>query len=540
MGANLLSNPGFENRTGDNFDNWTEATGGTATITAETTDVFRGSTSIKFSPDGVANCYIAQTNLCEVGQEYTITFWAKGVGGSSQCYCSQPFNSGAIYLTSEWKKYMVTGIATATGFLLSRQSNDTPFLVDKVKLEATPVKFAVKRVALSDDIASPDTDVTETDFGTVKAAIVMVTNVPNGSGSNSHNIFSVGFWDGTSQRVVWAGGANAAAQSATNRGIVNSRIAYAKTTSLWAEYSISNITNGVRITMEYDGTSIGRYATVILIGGADVEAEVSLHRIPANTTTTTRDVSIDFRPDLLLMASTGATVTTENGGKMAFGAVSRYDLANRAIYFNDINAQETTNCACRTTASYCTAQMDGGDVPWECSATKFTSNGYILTMSGSSLNDEDILVLALKIPGVQIKLDTLTGASSTGNDSITGVGFKPGFLMIANTIATSLDTHTDGISYGVGAGTSSSESFSGVTSEDNVDTSDTTSVCVAKVLSLRNVDGTTSEYSVATIDSFDNDGFTLNYTTADAVTKGWYLAIADVSSGQHKRIIRYT
>lgn len=46
---------------------------------------------------------------------------------------------------------------------------------------------------------------------------------------------------------------------------------------------------------------------------------------------------------------------------------------------------------------------------------------------------------------------------------------------------------------------------------------------------MANVVLNSESHTTATVDSFDDDGFTLNYTAGSGITQGWYLAFADAA-----------
>lgn len=79
-----VQNPGFENRTGNNFDDWTEAPGG-GTVTAETSDVYDGSVSVRLVNGASASRTVIRTESGSVlsvtpGTTYVVTFYSHGDG----------------------------------------------------------------------------------------------------------------------------------------------------------------------------------------------------------------------------------------------------------------------------------------------------------------------------------------------------------------------------------------------------------------------------------------------------------------------------
>ena len=523
MARNLLTNPDFEDGTGDSFTWWSRYAGGSASYDEETSDVFSGSRCFKMVTNGSDACYLYQNCGCEVGQEYTISFWAKRVSGDAAFYLWGPFLTGNVPLTNEWKKYSYTGICTATEYALgphfNRNTSTGVLLIDKVRCEPTPVKYAVMTLPLADDIASPDTDFFIEGFGTPKAAMVMMCNAEVGNPTVDHAVTSIGFWDGTTQHCSFTGLQNALSTSNSRRGAWTSKIAVATLTTVQADYTIANVaSSGVTITLATDATTRDRYATVIMWAGHDVEADVGYYDAADGSPVT----GIGFRPDVLLTSTPGIAASTSAlstyGIWSAGAAMWRPSLKQRVLGIYDLYNASTMDTATLIDGDKMSMQVSSS-VTWNSEFGGFTADGFKQTVSGSTGSD-DTIWLALKLPGINVDIHDFQIPTSDGPDSVTGVGFKPGLLISFVGNETSLDTRATHLAACYGASDGTNEGAHGFRSVDNVNTSNTGSNYSAALVAKPSPSG--DIITTATVSSFDSDGYTLNWSNVSVKTQNKY------------------
>ena len=125
------------------------------------------------------------------------------------------------------------------------------------------------------------------------------------------------------------------------------------------------------------------------------------------------------------------------------------------------------------------------------------------------------------VAGVDFKVGTFTKKTDgTGTQEITGVGFTPKALILFSSQTTSTeDTIAVDLEAAFGFSDGTTEKCIWTGSEDGVGTSDADRIGVsAKILNIRNINSGTSGALLAEcdLDSFDADGFTLDWTTNDA------------------------
>lgn len=145
---------------------------------------------------------------------------------------------------------------------------------------------------------------------------------------------------------------------------------------------------------------------------------------------------------------------------------------------------------------------------------------------------------------LDVKVGTFTPGGSTGNQSITGVGFQPKLVLFLTAFANSR-APTDGLAHeevGFGAACSSTERFAwGVFSQDNKATSTITNRHFRDDACIYLANGFSGGAETVDVEfdfvSFDADGFTLDNVAGSSGPEILYLAlggddITDVAVGQ--------
>jgi hypothetical protein len=393
------------------------------------------------------------------------------------------------------------------------------------------IKIAVKRIQMPDAL-SGTVDCTETDFGTVKAILVFMSYAEEGE-SYAARASSVGAWDGTNARCAYSTSRNGLTTTDANRGYSETYVAVVMNlTSVIAAYSASAITNGVRFTMSIDGTSVARYATVIMFGGADCQAAVGT----ATTSTTNEKVSVTgagFRPQIVFCGGSGLTgvASTSTQDIMSFGvAAYRNGMQNRGIFWTESDAQLTSRVSNYLSNQYCTGQFYSDALTWGGNITAMTNDGFEFETTGTT--GEDVFwYLALNLDTYNAMIQDISArAGDTGGsgiDSITGLGFKPSHLLACMCIANSYNTLYQYLVVNIGASDGTTEHCTVFLGQDGVTTSNNWSYNAQKLISLRYAATSNSgELTTANVDNFNNDGFDLNYTAVHSTSNylGWTVA----------------
>ena len=523
MARNLFNNPGFE--TG-NLISWDTSVAGASTITVEGVEAFAGLSGVKLTIDG-SNSYAAITqgpsDSIQPGQEYTISFWAKADANCTIEVIGAVKHNTAQSITTEWKKYSWTGIASDTyaysGMKRSSATNRTIY-VDNFRLEPTPIKYAVMTLPLSNDIASPNTDFFIEGFGTPKAAIVMMSAASTQSNPTIHAAQSIGFLTGYDSVLCAAGGSQGGqGTSSTYRSLPTSTVAkILYTSSTVCDYDANTVTgSGITMTMATDNTDNNRYATVIMITGHDVQADNAVFN-PSNGSLIT---GVGFKPNALLTCGAGVPFgnTNQTNNIWSFGAAKqRPTLQNRSLNVYDQPGTSTMNCTTLVDQEEMSLQLTNS-ISWSSDFWAFNADGFAQGVTSSTGGDY-VGYLALKMPGINMDIHTINIPGYTGNVAVSGVGFKPGLLIGCLGGSASADTISDHITISFGASDGTTEGSYGVFSVDNVNTSECGSKYSTTLFNRPNPSG--SDYTTGTVNSFDEDGYTINWTNIGESASGIY------------------
>lgn len=281
------------------------------------------------------------------------------------------------------------------------------------------------------------------------------------------------------------------------------------------------------VSFDVDGFTLNyvtlNYSNLIIyyiaLGGDDLSAQV----IPFDMKTSTGEqavVGAGFQPDaVLLWATSSLDETWERHAKHSLGCFTKDDLNGAAIGFSADDAA-TTKTVCRRvhSASDCLLVPDfTTGISAEANGVSLDADGF--TLNWSSAPGSAFKCYALCLKGPQMKLLNWQKKTSSGSQSITGVGFQPkgwygfSYLGVDNNKTVIDDMQVS--RYG-----SDGTNARGVWSSDEHDR--TGSVC------RHRAEDTSGEFiqfrsapagslgSEADFTSFDADGFTINWPTSDA------------------------
>ena len=302
-----------------------------------------------------------------------------------------------------------------------------------------------------------------------------------------------------------------------------------------AAFFDSFITDGVRLTLFVNDDS-QPLCKAILFFGSDINVvELSLD------TSTTDDVEFTAFPgqqtDLLLCCTNHSTVDAKtDDATVSFGVASKVGAAIKqaSMTWFDEDSLPTSNVRSAASGSRIASLIDpaGTDVTtaWEVTTLSATEIGITTRIASSTAPAIRMHMLSINFNGaVLFDVGTFTLPTSAGNASITGVGFKPAFMMHWMTHNTGFvvegglhDAHHANY---VGSADGTEEICVGANSEDNVGTSNCGSMQDNQMVAT--LDEVGAAEHTATFISFDADGDTLNYTAAPVAYVGFWLAVQE-------------
>jgi len=226
-----------------------------------------------------------------------------------------------------------------------------------------------------------------------------------------------------------------------------------------------------------------------------------------------------FQPDLLLVVSPGsmtaATQTSTPGSKFGIGAADA--SLNQFTSFAVENSAIPTDLHSLQKAEFIHTLANAGTDSCVANLTSMDPTGFTLNWSTAQATARYFNILALK--GGSYKVVADTQKTSTGTQAKTGIGFTPKALMLfgANLPSSaSVDATLASTSVGASDGTTEGGVWTGST--DNVSTTDNNSATVTDKI-LRHATNPSTTNAEADLSSFDSDGYTLDWTTADATAR---------------------
>jgi hypothetical protein len=157
----------------------------------------------------------------------------------------------------------------------------------------------------------------------------------------------------------------------------------------------------------------------------------------------------------------------------------------------------------------------------EADFVSFDSDGFTLNYTTAGGSADVFYYLALR--GPQVKVSSFNQATATGNQSLTGAGFTPkaAIMMSANDVSGNNDAAQANarVSFGWATGTSARSSF-WIGETDNVSpTVAYRNLDSAKLIKMMTESASPTVNAAADHVSFDSDGQTINWSTADSTAR---------------------
>ena len=283
-------------------------------------------------------------------------------------------------------------------------------------------------------------------------------------------------------------------------------ILYSGSTTASADF-VSMDANGFTINVT-KGASVRVYW--MAFGGSDVSASVGTWS--SGTGTGSKSITgVGFRPNFIWLDN------TNSGGNLAF-AVGAANNGNQTF---SKGSDITFNGSSSTAHSYqvnntAVSVTSGGSLVTSATLTSFDSNGVTLNFT-SNASSSNYGYIAMS--GLQTYIGTITQKTSTGTQAYTGFGFRPSAVLTTNSASVSSASIITNYRMSIGGSTGSSNNYCSAGGEtNNVSTSlgAGLSTEVGMVCAVNPAGGNPATLVIAKVTSFDSNGMTLNYTTANA------------------------
>lgn len=390
---------------------------------------------------------------------------------------------------------------------------------------------AVVRSTLS-SAASGTTDFTKSGFGTPAAAIIIVCQANTTNNPQDNSEISIGFWDGTNQCVCMLQDRDNQANSDTRRNSDDSYGAIVVDSTSRSLYTVSAVTDGIRLTLSTDNTTLDRYCTVLLLAG--VSAKVTNVTAGASAGNTVTSSSLGFAPDLVFFTGIGGTTVDVSGtttALLSFGvAGDQSGIVQRVLGWGQSHASTNEASFERYSETRCFSRA----ALWTAECTALGSDDFTLTTRDGSSSSGIIFALALGGADLSFDLGTLTTPTSTGDSSVS-TDITPAAVLAVLGTATGTSEYTDSAANGymIGLADADGQFAHNAFVEDNAATMNTGSV--ASAAALVNLDTSSGGSRADMIDgtvTLNSSDFTINYSAVDATArKGWWVVFGSAGGG---------
>jgi hypothetical protein len=354
--------------------------------------------------------------------------------------------------------------------------------------------------------------------------------------------------DGSAANIQYAvGAATSSNQFLFAVSAVNGSGNYTPTRRHTASKCIGTVTVGAAtstseaslVSMDSDGFTLNwstadataRAVNYLALGGSDI-TNAYIGNFTTPTSTGNQSITgTGFKPDSLIFFATGgvaappALETGTGRPDISFATSSSSFGGSATFYTNGIstsnNYQRTSKTALSITATS----------PAEADLVSMDNDGFTLNWTfvytTSALYD---YYIALK--GARYAFGSFNQPASTGNQFVTGTGFRPSAVILSSVNEVSSSSKGTGAKLSTGVAVSSNERFAiHISGSDGGTTSASQDLDRTKAIKMMTQGGgSPTTQAAADFVSTTIDGFTLNWTTADATAREiLYFAIGPVS-----------
>ena len=416
--------------------------------------------------------------------------------------------------------YSVTTGKAITASPAAKTLTANGFLPDASAYVPSAMNFAVTRVACD---TAGGTQVITADLGgaTPKAALFTVTNCTTDGTPANDLIWCYGFTDGTHEHCITYFDENGVTPSKTLRQGFSDRCIQIMNQFGGLTAGVGHISNftadGVEVTWSTTPTA-SYLLTTTLFAGDTLQAHVGhLNTGPLVDTPTYSSAGFAFNAGIFATpARTLGAGSTPGQGSIGFCDGDLNQAAIGPFHGNSDNPTLISN----TISQHALVVSNPTVLRWTFRVVSITSTGF--THNTTETVGDDVIFLLLKY-GKSVKVGITNVPATTGNWSVSGLGFNPSLLLQLTSLCQSVDTtetSTKAGAYGWSVATDVAEYSDAVYSRDNTATSNAKSVSNAS-LELLNDNGSTAV--AGSFSGFSNDGWTYNLTNTTG-SKWVYLA----------------
>jgi len=377
-----------------------------------------------------------------------------------------------------------------------------------------------------------------TGLGITPDALIFLANIMTAAGNASDAQMSIGFSTGASNQVSSGYNSNdASASSDVVRQVLTNRVVgtYTGGTTV-ANLNVDMTSHDADgFTLNYNNTINGADISYLGLSGTDILGATAGNFAAATSTGNQAVTGIGFQPNLVLFITNLQTASgvANNNSCFSFGAT---DGTNQwACGLGLQNAQATMNNRRGFYTNRCIMVPAAGSnvMAHDAAITSMDADGF--TVNWQTAPGAAYIVGYLALSVTNAKVGTFNQATTTGNQATTGVGFTPEVLMMASAGHDTANAIVDTARFSIGAGISSSARWAYWTGDEDAaaDSRAESRYATDKIVTMADeaTGGSPTVLAEADLVSLDSDGFTVNWTTADATARNiGYIAMGGASA----------
>lgn len=284
----------------------------------------------------------------------------------------------------------------------------------------------------------------------------------------------------------------------------------------------------VLISAEFDGTlsngftldwtavsTVARQVFALCIGGM-TDIQVGSKQYGSGTGNHAYTIATGHNPDAMeLFAFARSSVGVSSAGVMVSAGMAD-ETTQHNIAGSSVNGQSTSNSQrYRSTSNILSiVSMFSATVSDQASLNSFDANGFTLNFSLNS--NESRYFHYISYQGVEASVDELSQKSTSGTQAYTGIGFQPEIVTAFSHNAGSTG-FSNSMPFAYGSAFSASANDQAAINGIDQDNKSVTETWRHQYLGRLGsyVDLTPTTYYTFALDSFDSDGFTLDWTATD-------------------------
>lgn len=383
------------------------------------------------------------------------------------------------------------------------------------------VSFANPGVTGNLDVTSPDlTGITP------KGAIIFMSghDPANDPAGTPHAQFAVGMVDSLGN-VAWTRAMSQdnvatgnTSRSADDSGFFSLFQGAAETVAV-AISSATLISGGVRLNFSTANPSYPFKGFVFLLADDEMDCRVADFAVASGTNTITPGVQPDLLIGIPAQAAVSGSYTTQVHQSLCFATA---DGSQTHMHFHDRDGDTAAFPYQSIDSNTFWSNSDNGTAAQICTITvsNFTATTFDINRTGSFF-ENTLLYMAVSLGTKQAKIKQFDAPTSTGGQSLTGVGFEPQAALLVTTGLEALDVFNNTTNdtrgfFGV-CGIGQEKCSIGYRVDSGSDPTDTESIFTSDAVLVG--DGTDIDAGKASFTSFDADGVTFNWSAVPAAAK---------------------